>query len=94
MNQRLKMGLWAVGILILVAVGWYFYGTFGGGVNYYRCENGLYFTYPKNITDGTSTYYDKEGNVVGECRSWVPGPTCENAKKLAGTCSTKASLWR
>jgi hypothetical protein len=57
--------------------------------SYSYCQNGIYTTYPRGQTDGSSTYYNKDGVKIGECHSWIPGDTCAQAQTLAGKCEEK-----
>ncbi len=68
---------------------------FGLSKSYRYCQNGIYSTYPRGVSDGGTSYYDKNDDKIGQCNSWVPGPTCEPAKTAAGICTEKGfrPLW-
>jgi|SRR3989344_2786814 len=96
MKKILKVFFWLIGVLIAIPLVLAVYnfvvlGQMDAGLAkvYHYCENGIYTTYPFMVFDGSSTYYDKEGNMIGQCHSWNPGDTCESAKTRAGQCVKK-----
>ena len=96
MKKVLKVSLWVLGILLAIPflLALYNFAVLGqkdaGLTQVYRyCENDIYTTYPSMTFDGSSTYYDKEGNIIGQCHSLKEGDTCAPAKEKAGQCIQK-----
>ena len=91
MRTSIKIfGIIAIIFILLCLYNFFVLGQkdFGFFNVYSYCENGVYKTYPANVTDGTSLYYDEHGGYIGECTSWIMSESCAKIQKLAGTCET------
>lgn len=60
---------------------------FGLVYEYYYCENGIYYIYLKGVIDGSTTYYNKNGQKLATCTSWK-GRTeeCDEVYNLTQNC--------
>jgi hypothetical protein len=89
----MRITVWILSSIVLavIVVGGYYsmrMGLIGGSYWYYQCEHG-YATYPYGVTDSAKTYYDSTNKQIGVCNSWIPGPSCAPAQKIAGECDTE-----
>jgi len=97
MKKLLQFVFIIVGIIIvlIVSVGLYnffFLGQkdFGFLYKYYYCQNGIYYSYPRGIVDGGTTYYNEIGEKITSCPGWgVLEGECKETHDLAGVCTKK-----
>ncbi len=86
-----KLTKWALGVVVVLIVGFFAYNFFYLGhrdfikYDYYLCEKGIYYTYPKGYLDAGWTYYDNDNKVLAGC-SMLPNDKCKEISKLAGVC--------
>ena len=86
----MQKGIGTIHILVILAL-----LIFAGGVGYfwlfgnqyYFCEDGLYYTYPRGFTDAGIVWYGKNDKELARCSSWgIFEGQCKEIYNRAGKC--------
>ena len=92
MKKKFALLIFTLAIIFLIPLLYNFFvldqKDFGIRYTYEYCSDGIYSTYPRGTTDGSSTFYNKDGKEIGICHSWVSGPTCPS-EEIQVTCEIK-----
>lgn len=63
---------------------------FGLKYDYYYCQNGIYYTYPKGFYDAGAIYYNENDEKLADCPGeGVPKVECNEIHELAGNCTKR-----
>ena len=88
MNKRWILNFFGILLIVLVVLlvsTMIYIKTQSGKYSYdvWHCDGGIIGKYPRGISDGSTTYYTKDGNIYGECVSFLG---CDLSPSFLDTC--------